>query len=367
MLRAYDRPGGIGIYSRNVVKHLLRIDQENQYVLLYNNKDHVGTYKHLKNVDEVFIPPANALVWDQWLVPKEIKRQEIDIVFNTKFSLPVSNSAKKVMVLHGSAWFVHPELFGKFDAIYARLAMPIYCRLADFLIANSQCTKNDFIEKIGVPEAKINVINLEAGDYFQRITNQEALQQVRNKYKLPERFILTVTSYDPRKNFSILLKAFEECYSATGVHLLVLGKNCEKYAEDHNITARGLAEVVHFLGWVEQEDLPAIYSLAHVFAFPSIYEEFGIPIVEAMSCGCPVVASNTGAIPALTDGAALLSDCFDYRTLARNIIKMLSCETLAKTCVDRGLERSKQFSWTKAARETLQIFEQINQHREKTV
>jgi glycosyltransferase involved in cell wall biosynthesis len=359
MLRSYDRPGGIGIYSRNIVKHLLNIDQENHYVLMYNNRDHIGTYSHLDNVNEVFIPPSNELIWDQWLVPREVEKWSIELVFNTKFSLPLRTKAKKAMVLHGSAWFVHPELFEKLDILYVRAAMPVYCRIADFLISNSDLTKNDFMRELGITEEKIKTVHLAAGDEFQPVSDSEALEQVRKKYSLPERFILTVTSYDPRKNFPTLLKAFETCCKETDAHLVLVGKECEKYATEHNLKDRCLDGLVHFPGWVEQKDLPAIYSLAAVFAFPSVYEAFGIPIIEAMSCGCPIVASNTGAIPELTDGAALLIDRFDDRALARNLVKILSSDSLSKSCREKGLEKAPRFSWSMAARETLEIFERM--------
>lgn len=363
MLRAYDRPGGIGIYSRNIVKHLLNMDRDNHYILVYNNKAHLGTHRDIENVDEVFVPPSNPMIWDQWIVPKVMKKWGADLIFNTKFSVPLLTKAKKIMVLHGASWFVHPELYGKFDILYVRQAMPIYCRKADFLISNSDLTTRDFVSLIGVPETKIATVRLAAGDEFHPISDSQILENVRTKYRLPGRFILTVTSYDPRKNFSILLKAFEQCRNKAEVHLVVVGKDCNRYATDFDLKGRGLENVVHFPGWIAQEDLPAIYSLADVFAFPSVYEEFGIPVVEAMSCGCPVVSSNTGAIPELTSDAALLSHPLNYQALAEHLLQILMSNQAAERCRELGLERAKEFSWSKAARQTLNIFQKINAQR----
>lgn len=360
MLRAYDRPGGIGIYSRNIVKHLLSIDQDNHYILMYNNKDHVGTFGSLQNVDEVFLPPANPMIWDQWLVPKVIKKWGVDLIFNTKFSVPLLTKVKKIMVLHGASWFVHPELYGKFDIFYVHQTMPIYCRKADFLISNSDLTTQDFIRILGLATRNIATVRLAAGDEFHPIKDSQILENVRTKYQLPERFILTVTSHDPRKNFSTLLKAFEQCRNEVDVRLVVVGKDCYKYASDFDLKGRGLENVVHFPGWIAQEDLPAIYCLADVFAFPSVYEEFGIPVVEAMSCGCPVVSSNTGAIPELTNGTALLSDPFDHKLLHNNLWKLLLSNSVAERHRKWGLERAKAFSWSKAAQQTLEIFRRVS-------
>ena len=246
MLRAYDRPGGIGIYSRNIVKHLLDIDSHNEYVLMYNNREHLGTFGDRDNVDEIFLRPTNALIWDQLLVPGVVKRWDIDLVFHTKFTVPLTTKAKRVMALHGASWFIHPEIYRKWDLSYVRRAMPVYCRKADFLISNSQLTTQDFIEVLGVPEEKIATVHFAAGDQFEPVYDAEVLEQIRNKYRLPNSFILTVTSYDPGKNLGTLLKAFEQCRKEVKVDLVVVGKNCKRYAADFDLTGRGLEDVVYF-------------------------------------------------------------------------------------------------------------------------
>ena len=179
------------------------------------------------------------------------------------------------------------------------------------------------------------------------------------KYQLPERFILTVTSYDPRKNFGTLLRAFEKCIKEVPIHLVVVGKDCSKYAVDLDIVGRNLEKFIHFPGWVEQKDLPSFYTLADAFVFPSVYEEFGIPVVEAMSCGCPVISSCTGAIPELTSGSALLSDPFDHKTLSENILHIVSSNSNAENYRMLGLKRAKDFSWLSTAQKTLDVFQRV--------
>ena len=356
MLRAYDRPGGIGIYCRNIVKHLLALDQKNEYVLMYNNQEHVGTYNNLPNVEEVFLPSKNLFFWDQWQVPQVVKNKEIDLLFNTKFSLPFLGKATKMMVLHGASWYEKPELYPRLDILYVRMAMPVYCRLADFLISNSDLTTRDFKNFLSVPEGKIETVRLSYDESFAPVEDRKTLDEIRKKYSLPDRFVITVTSYDPRKNFETLLRAFEKCRESEEVHLVVVGKNCRQYLNDYKLEGSELANFIHFPGWVEQQDLPPLYSLAEVFAFPSVYEEFGIPVVEAMACGCPVVSSSTGAIPELTNGAALLADPFDVEAQAKNLLTVLQSSERRENYRNKGLERAKEFSWDKAARATLDIF-----------
>lgn len=359
MLRAYDRPGGIGIYARNIVKHLLRIDGENEYLLIYNNKNHVGTYGDRPNVSETHIAPGNPIVWDQWAVPRALRRWGADLVFNTKFSVPLATRIKRVMVLHGASWFVHPELYGKLDIFYVNRAMPVYCRAADFLISNSDLTTRDFIRLLKVPPDKVRTVNLAAGEAFKPVVDPERLAHVRDRYGLPERYVLTVTSYDPRKNFETLLKVVRRSREQEDVHLVVAGKDCDRYRGDYDFSGNGLERAVHFLGWVDQQDLPGLYSAADAFVFPSVYEEFGIPVVEALSCGCPVVSSSTGAIPSLVGEAGLLCDPFDDETMARNLVRILSSEAERDRFRQDGLKRAELFSWDKAARATLEILETV--------
>ncbi len=359
MLRAYDRPGGIGIYARNIVRSLLSIDNTNEYTLLHTNPDHIGIYADYENVTEVCIPNKHPVFWDQYQVPKYLADKNIDLVLNTKFSIPFSGKYKKIMVLHGASWYRHPELYGSFDVFYTRLALPAYCRKADFLISNSDLTTRDYLNIFALPASKIRTVNLAAGAEFQPVTDQHRLDQVRKRYRLPEEFLLTVTSYDPRKNFGTLVTAFENCRRVKNIDLVVVGKGCDQYNADFDIDARGLSDYIHYPGWIEQLDLPAIYSLASAFVFPSVYEEFGIPVVESISTGCPVISSSTGAIPDLLGDAALLCDPFDNEQLTRNILSVIQNSSVRQTLVRKGFDRSQSFSWDLAARESLAIFEEV--------
>ena len=358
MLRAYDRSGGIGIYSRNIVRHLLEVDIDNQYLLLFNNKEHLNTFT-APNVAAQYIRPANQLKWDQIDALAAARKWDADLIFNTKFSVPILTKRRRIMVLHGASWYVHPELYGRFDIMYIRQAMPIYCRAADFLISNSDLTTRDFMRFVDVPESKIRTIHLAADSSFKRIDDGDELLAVRVRYDLPKRFLLTVTSYEPRKNFATLLKAFMPVHAATGAELVVIGKNCDRYAIDFDLAGMGISQFVHFPGWVEQADLPAIYSQAAAFVFPSIYEEFGIPILEAMGCGCPIVASKTGNIPDLIGHEDFLFDPFDATGMADGLMRVLSSPDISIDLGESGMRRAEKFSWQTAAEETIEVFRQV--------
>jgi glycosyltransferase involved in cell wall biosynthesis len=140
---------------------------------------------------------------------------------------------------------------------------------------------------------------------------------------------------------------------------VVVGKDCDKYNADFDVEARGLGNNIHYPGWIEQGDLPAIYSLASAFVFPSVYEEFGIPVVEAISTGCPVISSSTGAIPDLLGDAALLCDPFDTEQLTKNILSVTQDDQVREALIRKGFDRSQQFSWNLAASATLAIFDEV--------
>ena len=359
MLRAYDRPGGIGIYSRNIVKYLVNIDHENQYTLFYNNEKHIGTYNNLLNVSEVYVHETNPLIWDQILIPRLIKKMNIDLIFNTKFTVPVFTKAKKIMALHGASWFVHPEIYKKFDLFYVRRTMKIYCKRANFLISNSNLTTDDHHNILKVPREKLKTVYFGIAKEFHLIEDKKILDTIKEKYSLPQRFILTVTSYDPGKNFGVLLDAFAETRKEEDVHLVVVGKNCYKYGEDFDLKSKNLEQFIHFTGWIEHTELPAFYNLAEVYLFPSIFETFGIPLLESMACGCPVVASNTGALPELADGVAMLVAPKETKEITKSLLIFLQNSSVYEQYKRRGIEHAKKFTWEKTALQTLEIFNNV--------
>jgi glycosyltransferase involved in cell wall biosynthesis len=358
MLRSLDEKFGIGIYTRNILDALLKLNRGHQYILFYNNREHVGKHGHYANVEERVVTAPHKLLWDQVAVVSAASQAKVDVLFHPKFTVPLRARCKTVMVLHGASWFTHPELYpNKLDLAYVKTVMPLYCRRADAMIANSKLTTDDFVDILRVPREKIRTVYHGINPMFKPIRDPKTLDEAKRRYNLPERFILTVSRYDRRKNFSTLFNAFTQCRAAGNLKLVAVGKDSWKYKRDCRMVERGYEEDVIFPGYVEQEDLPALYTLAEVFIFPSVYEEFGIPLLEAMACGCPVVASNTGAIPEITDGAAFLADTFDADAMAQGIDKLTYEADFRQTLVAKGLHRAGQFKWEKTAAETLETLE----------
>lgn len=357
MLRGVDKRGGTGVYARNLVPRLLDLGQEHEWTLLYQADGQLETFDLPANARGVVLHAGNSIYWDQVLVPRYARREGLDVLFNAKFTLPISrpSGVAQVMSLHGASWYVIPECYPWWDVLLTKLMMPRYCRAADRLVSNSMCTTTDYEKYVGVEPGKISTVPLAASDHFRRITDIETLNDVRSKYGLPETFVLNVGGYDPRKNVPRFLEAFLHCRRDDDVKLVLVGKGCERFRGDVPELFERLGDSVVLTGWVDQRDLPAIYSLATVFFFPSLYEEFGIPNCEALACGVPILSSNTAAPPEVVADAGILVDPTSVEEMARALETLLSDEELRRDLSVRALERSKLFSWDRTARETLRV------------
>lgn len=358
MLRTLDEKFGIGMYTRYMIDALMKLDRNNQYILFYKNQENLGKYANYPNVEERFVKASNKVIWDQVAIPLAYEKAELDVLFHTKFSVPLMVKCKTVMRLAGASWFVHPELYpNKFDLAYIKMSMPLYCRKADAIIANSNLTKNDFVNILHVPSEKITTIYNGVNPIFRPIKDEELLNKVKRKYNLPDSFILTVGRYDPRKNFCTIFKAYKKCRKSSPLKLVAVGKDSWKYKKECHIAEDGFENDVIFPGYVEHDDLPAFYNLAEAFIFPSVYEEFGNPLVESMACGCPIVGANTGAIPEITDGAAALTDYLDADKIAEYIGMIMHNDGFRQMLIEKGLERAKKFNYDTIAKEVLNVLE----------
>ncbi len=359
MLRALDQRGGVEVYARNLLEQLLDLDTRNDYVLLYRSRRHLGRHRARPNVREALVHAADTLSWDQVAVPVAAHHARADVLFHPKFTVPLASPCPTVMMLHGSAWFTHPELFGRVDIAWVRAMVPAYCRRASALLANSAVTAEDFVRLLGVPASKIRVTHLAADARFRPVDDRADLERVRRRYGLPDRFVLTVAKHDPRKNLPALIGAFARVRAAVPARLVVVGLDVERYRDELGLRGTPLDAAVRFLGWVDQEDLPALYSAADLFVLPSVYEAFGIPVCEAMACGVPVVVSRTGALPEVAGDAAAYVEPEDPRGMAETLTRLWNDAGARAAMQARARARAAAFSWHRCAAETLAVLESL--------
>jgi len=359
MLRSIDEKGGIGVYTRNITRELLDLDRDNRYVLLYRSRNHLGRFAHYDQATERVLAAPNKAVWDQVSIPLACWQEKLDLLFHPKFTVPLLAPCKTVMVLHGAGWFM-PEFqsyWSAADLRYVRAVMPVYCRRASSVISVSQLTTDTFNRTFHLPPGKIITVYFAPARIFRRVTERQILDRVRTRYNLPDRFIFTLSGYDrgDRKNFAGILNAFTSHHGKTQHQLIVGGRDCHKFKVDYGIPDSGYGKDILFPGWIEQEDLPAIYSLADVFLYPSNVEAFPIPITEAMACGTPIITSNANGLVEIVGEAALHVNPDDHAEIAAALQRILADPQLRESLSETGTRRAQMFSWDRCARETLRI------------
>jgi glycosyltransferase involved in cell wall biosynthesis len=361
MLRTLDEHGGISVYTRNLVRALLAEETDHDYLLLYRSNQHVGSFGRHPRISEHVLPGKSKAVWDQLTVPRLCRRLEADVLLNPKFTLPLLSRCPGVMVLHGADWYLPDaaQFYGRLDRLYIRLFMPLYLRKAAGIISVSRLTTEDFQRVFGFPEGRIQTVYFGPARNFARVSDPAKLQDVRERYSLPEKFILTLSKVgsSERKNLSGLLQAYARVHGQVPHKLVVGGKGCERFRDDYAIPDSGWGRDVLFPGWLDQADLPAIYSAADLFLYPSNQEAFPIPITEAMTCGTPIVTSRANGLLELAGDAALLVDPDDAGDIAAAVQRVLTDASLASHLSQSGLKRSAMFSWESCARSTLAVLE----------
>jgi glycosyltransferase involved in cell wall biosynthesis len=363
MLRHYEQHhGGVKIYTENLLPRLLRADAKHRYVLLYQNPALRGTYAGSPHVEEVAIPVPGTVPWDQMAAAWAAKQYALDLLVNLKFTVPLLCRAKTIFIMHGSEWFTIPEAFRWHDRLYHKMFVRLYCRRADAIVTVSRKVKHDLVAFTGTPPDKIVPIynGFDPRVFCQR-QDPELAEEVRRRYQLPEKFILWVGQIYPPKNVERLLQAFKLIAPDIPHHLVLAGERRWRSKEVWRlIESLGLQDRIRFTDWVPHEDLAVFYNLADLFVLPSLYEGFGIPLLEAMACGCPVVTSETGSPPEVVGDAAQLVNPYDISAIAHGIAMVLSDPALRATMIARGLARARLFSWERCAAEMLALFDAVH-------
>jgi glycosyltransferase involved in cell wall biosynthesis len=264
---------------------------------------------------------------------------------------------RQVITVHDVISTIYPESFTAATTIRYKLFFSRTLKSADKIIADSENTKNDLMRYYHVPDDKIKVIPLGVEKRFCRL-NPEAVEDIRRRYHLDFPFILYTGTLEPRKNLPALIKAFSVIKLKHHHYKLVIaGMKGWKYQGIFDqVTALDLEKDVVFTGYVPDEDLPALYNAAEVFVYPSFYEGFGLPPLEAMACGCPVITSNTSSLPEVVGNAGIMIDPNDHDELVQAIDSVLSDLTLKEKLRELGQERAKEFSWEKCATETWSVY-----------
>ncbi|MEP7242597.1 MAG: glycosyltransferase family 1 protein [Gammaproteobacteria bacterium] len=358
-MKAFDpKWGGPGTYTIELVNRLVRLGGGHEYVLLYPS-DVTGRIEPSARspaVKEVMTDQRRGIVWDQVLLPPLAKREGIDVLFSPFMSIPVLGKFKKVFTIHGAERYVVPGMLRADQYLRWMFMDKVLVRSSDRIIAVSQTMAVEYCKATGCDPAKVRSIPLGVSENFGVVPDRQRLESTRDKFKLPEHFILFVGRIFPNKNFGNLLRAFAKVVGDIPHKLVVAGGVRWKFESDLALVDElGLRDRVQFLDFVKSEELVHLYNLATCFVYPSFYESFGLAQVEAMACGCPVVAANTGALPEIAGDAALFCNPADPSDIAAAIRRLTTDPVFRESQKLKGLARSKLYTWDRCARETLQV------------
>jgi glycosyltransferase involved in cell wall biosynthesis len=373
MLSHDYRLGGPGTYTVEVVSRLLELDQANQYVLLYPQfgwaRQGFGQYRQYPHVTEVIAQSRVPIKehWEQLVVPGVAERHGVDVLFGPLNAVPIRGRFRKVMAMHGVELLTSRDSVTLLRSIRWRFNLRYVLRAADRVLTVSDTMTGVLARVPGFDVAKVRRVYLAASPRFRIVDDAERLAAFRRKYRLDEPYLLFVGKLFPQKNASTLFRAFARIKDRVPHRVVVVGGVRWKYEEDLALIAElGIADRVTLLDHTQPDELALFYNLADCFVYPSLYETFGLAQIEAMGCGCPVVASTAGSIPEVAGGAALLVEARDDAALADAIYRVVTQPELRADLVRRGLGRAATFSWDNTAMETLRVMRELcsgNGHR----
>ncbi len=356
----YKQKTGTEYYSYNLIKNLIKLDRKNEYILYSRNP----LTKYFQNLPENF---KNKIIyfprfWTQIRLSVEMLLNKPDLLFIPSHTIPIIHPKKTVVTCHDVGFRNYPSSYSKFQLWHLEFTTKKAVLWAEKIIAVSKSTKQDLIDIYGAKPEQIEVVYEGfTNKLYHPIKDRNKIKEVLKKYNIPEKYVLFVGRLEERKNIPRLINAFNIIKKEKGIrHKLVLvGKKGYKFEQIINIIDKlRLKDKIVLTGYIPEQDLPYIFSDADLFVLPSLYEGFGIPILEAFACGCPVATSNVSSMPEVAGKAAILFNPQKTDEIAQAVYKIISDDALKNNLIEKGFNQCKKFSWQKCAQETLEVLEE---------
>lgn len=356
---------GMDIAAIELIRNLQQIDTDNEYIIFVNPDTDV-CIEETKNFRIWKIINSVYPVWEQWYLPKAIRQAKLDLIHCTSNTAPLRLHIPLVLTLHDvislepSAKY-SMSIYQEMGRIYRKWIIPKVLSKCQHVITVSYSEKQKIYRKMTIPEDKMSVIYNGVDEKF-GLQDKLSIERVRSKYHLPEHYISFIGNTDPRKNIHNVLLAYSVYikHSIRKMPLVILHYNESQLKRLLNqLKIPYLKNYIHILGYLDTWDMPAFYAASDMFLFPSLREGFGMPVLEAMACGTPVITSNTSSMPEVAENAALFVDPFDVDDIALNMLYLENHPEQAGELREKGLVRANAFSWKKMASQVLGIYTSV--------
>lgn len=355
---------GIGRYVYELVENLQKIDHHNQYFLFFNDPEFTSFQAKNSNFQKILVNAKHYSYAEQTKFLKILNQHNLDLMHFTHFNAPIFYKRPSIVTIHDLTLHFFPGK--KMTSIFHRLAYSATIRSATRkakkIIAVSRNTAKDLQEILNTPLKKVHVIYEGVAPEFQPINDQLRLNQTLQKYQLKQPFLLYTGVWRDHKNIYGLLEAFSQVISRHNIQLVITGKKDNIYAQEvlAAIAEFKLEQNVVLPGLVSENELVDLLNAAYAFVFPSFYEGFGLPPLEAMQCATPAIVSDTSCLPEICGNAALYFNPYDPDNMSEQMIKLLDSPDLAADLINKGLNHVKKFSWSKMAKETHSLYMEAN-------
>ena len=349
-------------YLASLMRGLGRVDADNEYTVYVRDPDAVEPgFPDLGDWRFKQVSPTS--IWLRYPLgfPLALRKNPVDILHVQYFVSPFCK-CPVVVTVHDISFAVRPEYFTRKDRLLLGMLVPKGLRRADRVITDTQYSKQDLVRVYDIDPERIEVIPLAADPRYRVLDRDQCQATVSKRHDFSEPFILYVGTLQPRKNVAVLIEAYAMFRRRSGFKhkLLLVGKPKYKYESVFEaIRKSGYEDDIIFAGFVPDEDVPVYYNAADIFVFPSLYEGFGLPLLEAMACATPLISSTSSCLPEVAGEAALLADPEDPEQFAEHLENILSDETLAKEMREKGLRRAAEFSWDRTAQDTLAVYRKL--------
>lgn len=359
-LQYLDKSSGIGIMLRELYGRVAQRSDECQVILPKGSP----AFPCGGKAETVIAPCAyeeglKRIIYQSLVIGPRYCKDALFLTTDSKVPLLLPNNAEVLSVITDLAVFRMPEVYRFSRVLLWKQQYRALCRRADRFIAISEFTKREMTELLGIPKNRIRVLYCAAPEHVVQVCFSSVLNALREKYHLPERYILFVGNFNPRKNLKRLITAFDLMKQRSGlpISLVIAGGQGWKFDPLNALKGVSFAQDVNFIGYVPDEEIAALYSAAELFVFPSLYEGFGIPVIEAQKCGTPVITSNTSALPEIGGDAAVYVDPLNVDELAHEMEIVLQSNTLRESLIAKGKENAARFSWEESAQQLTDYIE----------